>query len=127
MSMQQKTQGQQFLEILSIAKEDKTKMFKLLHSTLEKVNPFPSEKLNFHNIINQVTDLDSVAVMKAAKAGFNARNGAYMFVEDYIYLTAKSYKDQAMGGIEDFKRDFKKYEHSLENTVVIKKDHVKSA
>lgn len=106
MTMTNKTMGQQFLEILNVAKDDKSRMFTLLRSTLEKVNPFPSEKINFPAVIKQVTDLESVAAMKAARAGFNARHGAYMFAEDYIYLTAKAYKDVGHGEITDFKRDF---------------------
>lgn len=106
MMMQNKTQGQQFLEILGIAKDDKDKMFMLLRSTLEKVNPFPTEKINFGTVVSQITDLDSVASMKAAKAGFNARHGAYMFAEDYIYLTAKAFKDQGLGDVKKFKYDF---------------------
>ena len=47
MSTPNKTLGQQFLEVLNIAKSDKSKMFMLLRSTLEKINPFPSEKVNF--------------------------------------------------------------------------------
>ncbi len=106
MSMQNKTFGQQFLEVLNVAKSDKSKMFMLLRSTLEKINPFPSEKVNFSAVINQVTSIESIAAMKAAKAGFNARHGAYMFAEDYIYLSAKVYKDLGMGDIQAFKRDF---------------------
>lgn len=106
MTMSNKTMGQQFLEVLNVAKDDKSKMFTLLCATLEKVNPFPTEKINFHNVINQVTNLESVAAIKAASAGFNARHGAYMFAEDYIYLTAKAYKDCGHGDINDFKRDF---------------------
>lgn len=104
--MQNKTQGQQFLEVLSAAQDNKEKMFTLLRSTLEKVNPFPTEKVNFGAIVSQVTDMESVAAMKAARAGFNARQGAYMFAEDYIYLTAKSFKDQGLGDIKAFKHDF---------------------
>lgn len=104
--MQNKTQGQQFLEVLSAAQNNKEKMFTLLRSTLEKVNPFPTEKVNFGAIVSQVTDMESVAAMKAARAGFNARHGAYMFAEDYIYLTAKSFKDQGLGDIKKFKYDF---------------------
>jgi len=106
MTMQSKTHGQQFLEVLNAAKDSKEKMFTLLRSTLEKVNPFPDEKLNFQDTIKQITDMDSIASMRAAKANFNASHGAYMFTEDYIYLTAKAYKDQGMGNIGDFKRDF---------------------
>ena len=39
MMLQNKTLGQQFLEVLNASKEDKEKMFTLLRSTLEKVNP----------------------------------------------------------------------------------------
>ena len=106
MSTTNKTFGQQFLEVLNVAKSDKSKMFMLLRSTLEKINPFPSEKVNFSAVINQVTNIESIATMKAAKAGFNARHGAYMFAEDYIYLSAKVYKDMGLGDIKAFKRDF---------------------
>ncbi len=112
MSMQNKTFGQQFLEVLNVAKNDKSKMFMLLRSTLEKINPFPSEKVNFSAVINQVTSLESIAAMKAAKAGFNARHGAYMFAEDYIYLSAKVYKDLGLGDIKAFKRDFSAFVQS---------------
>ena len=106
MTTLQKTFGQQFLEILTIAKADKAKMFMLLRSTLEKINPFPSEPVNFSGMLSKVTDMESIAAMKAARAGCNARNGAYMFADDYIYLSAKAYKDQGLGDIADFKRDF---------------------
>ena len=106
MTTQTKTQGQQFLEVLNAAKNDKEKMFTLLRSTLEKVNPFPTEKINFSATMKQITDLESIATMRAAKANFNASHGAYMFTEDYIYLTAKAYKEQGLGNIGDFKRDF---------------------
>ncbi len=109
MTMQNKTLGQQFLEVLNSAKNDKEKMFTLLRSTLEKVNPFPTEKINFAKVMQQVTEQDSVATMRAAKASFNASHGAYMFADDYIYLTAKAYKEQGMGGITDFKRDFRMF------------------
>ena len=115
MSTQNKTFGQQFLEVLKVAKNDKSKMFMLLRSTLEKINPFPSEKVNFSAVINQVTSMESIAAMKAAKAGFNARHGAYMFAEDYIYLSAKVYKDLGLGDIKAFKRDFSAFVQS-ENT-----------
>lgn len=129
MMAQGKTHGQQFLEILNVAKDDKSKMFTLLRSTLDKANPFPSEKVDYDNVINQVTDFDSVASMKAARAGFNARHGAFMFAEDYIYLTAKAYKDQGLGDVESFKKDFKNFvnnshngnSHAVENTVGILK------
>lgn len=107
--MQNKTQGQQFLAILGVAKDDKDKMFTLLRSTLEKVNPFPSEKVNFSNIISQITDMDSIAAMKATQAGYKALVGNGMFAEDYVYLTAKAYKDYGMGNIKDFKHDFKQF------------------
>jgi hypothetical protein len=108
MMLENKTQGQQFLEILDLAKEskDKNKMFDLLRSTLEKINPFPTEKVNFKNVMENVTDMDSVAAVKAARAEFNAYHGAYMFADDYIYLTAKAYKDEGLGNIESFKHDF---------------------
>lgn len=109
MTMQNKTLGQQFLEVLSLAKNDKEKMFTLLRSTLEKVNPFPAEKIDFPKVMQQVTEQDSIATMRAAKANFNASHGAYMFAEDYIYLTAKAYKEQGMGSIMDFKRDFRMF------------------
>lgn len=109
MTMQNKTLGQQFLEVLSSAKNDKEKMFTLLRSTLEKVNPFPTEKIDFPKVMQQVTEQDSIATMRAAKANFNASHGAYMFAEDYIYLTAKAYKEQGMGSITDFKRDFRMF------------------
>ena len=104
---QKKTFGQQFLEVLNAAKNDKEKMFNLLKSTLEKVNPFPTEKVDFSTTLKQITDIDSIATMRAAKANFNASHGAYMFTEDYIYLTAKAYKEQGLGNIADFKHDFK--------------------
>ena len=106
MTTLQKTFGQQFLEILNVAKEDKSKMFTLLRSTLEKINPFPSDPVNFSGMLAKVTNMESIAAMKAARAGCNARNGAYMFADDYIYLSAKAYKDQGLGDIADFKRDF---------------------
>lgn len=109
MTMQNKTLGQQFLEVLNAAKNDKEKMFSLLRSTLEKVNPFPSENVNFPAAVKQITDLDSIAAMRAAKANFNASHGAYMFAEDYIYLTAKAYKEQGLGNIADFKKDFRMF------------------
>lgn len=109
MTMQNKTFGQQFLEVLNAAKNDKEKMFTLLRSTLEKVNPFPSENINFPATVKQITDIDSIATMRAAKAGFNASHGAYMFAEDYIYLTAKAYKEQGLGNITDFKKDFRMF------------------
>ena len=109
MTTQKKTQGQQFLEVLNSAKNDKEKMFTLLRSTLEKVNPFPSENINFPATVKQITDIDSIATMRAAKAGFNASHGAYMFAEDYIYLTAKAYKEQGLGNITDFKKDFRMF------------------
>ncbi len=117
MNTQNKTFGQQFLEVLNVAKNDKSKMFMLLRSTLEKINPFPSEKVNFSTVINQVTNLESIATMKAAKAGFNARHGAYMFAEDYIYLSAKVYKDLGMGDIKAFKRDFSAFIQGEEKPV----------
>ena len=107
MILQNKTLGQQFLEVLNASKEDKEKMFTLLRSTLEKVNPFPTEKVDFTKVMQNVTEQDSIATMRAAKASFNAKQGAYMFSEDYIYLTAKAYKEQGMGGITDFKREFR--------------------
>ena len=106
MEMQKKTHGQQFLEVLNAARDNKDKMFTLLRSTLEKINPFPTEKVNFPTVMKQITEQESIATMRAAKANFNASHGAYMFAEDYIYLTAKAYKDQGLGGINDFKRDF---------------------
>ena len=105
MNTQNKTLGQQFLDVLHVAKDDKSKMFTLLCATLEKINPFPSEKVNIPDMLSQITSLESVASMKAAKANFNASHGAYMFSEDYIYLTAKAYKDHDLGNIADFKRD----------------------
>ncbi len=109
MTVQNKTMGQQFLEVLNSAKDDKEKMFTLLRSTLEKVNPFPTEKINFPQVMKNVTEIDSIASMRAAKAGFNASHGAYMFAEDYIYLTAKAYKERGLGNITDFKRDFRMF------------------
>ena len=109
MTTQKKTQGQQFLDVLSSAKNDKEKMFTLLRSTLEKVNPFPTEKVDFSKAINQITDMDSIASMKIAKANFNASHGAYMFFDDYIYLTANAYKENNLGSIADFKSDFKDF------------------
>lgn len=120
LTMQNKTQGQQFLEVLNAAKDSKEKMFTLLRSTLEKVNPFPTEKINFQTTIKQITDMESIASMRAAKANFNASHGAYMFTEDYIYLTAKAYKDQGMGNITDFKRDFNVF--TSEKINIISKD-----
>jgi hypothetical protein len=120
MTMQNKTLGQQFLEVLNAAKNDKEKMFTLLRSTLEKVNPFPSEGINFPATVKQITDIDSIASMRAAKAGFNASHGAYMFAEDYIYLTAKAYKEQGLGNITDFKKDFRMFTDKPVN--IISKD-----
>ena len=120
MTTHNKTQGQQFLEVLGAAKDSKEKMFTLLRSTLEKVNPFPTEKLNFQTTMKQITDIESIATMRAAKANFNASHGAYMFTEDYIYLTAKAYKDQGMGNIADFKKDFNMF--TAEKVNVVNKD-----
>ena len=120
MTTHNKTQGQQFLEVLGAAKDSKEKMFTLLRSTLEKVNPFPTEKLNFQTTMKQITDIESIATMRAAKANFNASHGAYMFTEDYIYLTAKAYKDQGMGNITDFKKDFNLF--TTEKVNVVTKD-----
>ena len=120
MTMHNKTQGQHFLEVLGAAKDSKEKMFTLLRSTLEKVNPFPTEKLNFQTTMKQITDIESIATMRAAKANFNASHGAYMFTEDYIYLTAKAYKDQGMGNIADFKKDFNMF--TAEKVNVVNKD-----
>ena len=120
MTAHNKTHGQQFLEVLGAAKDSKEKMFTLLRATLEKVNPFPTEKINFQTAMKQITDIESIATMRAAKASFNASNGAYMFTEDYIYLTAKAYKDQGMGNIADFKKDFNMF--TAEKVNVISKD-----
>ena len=120
MTTHNKTQGQQFLEVLGAAKDSKEKMFTLLRSTVEKVNPFPTEKLNFQTTMKQITDIESIATMRAAKANFIASHGAYMFTEDYIYLTAKAYKDQGMGNITDFKKDFNLF--TAEKVNVVNKD-----
>ncbi len=104
---QNKTMGQKFIEVLNSAKNDKEKMFTLLRSTLEMVNPFPTEKVNFPEVMKNVTEIDSIASMRATKASFNASHGAYMFADDYIYLTAKAYKEQGLGNIAEFKRDFR--------------------
>lgn len=124
MTTLQKTFGQQFLEILNVAKEDKSKMFTLLRSTLEKINPFPSEPVNFSGMLAKVTNMESIAAMKAARAGCNARNGAYMFADDYIYLSAKAYKDQGLGDISDFKRDFDSFLKNQDKEPHITHNHV---
>ncbi len=124
MTTPQKTVGQQFLEVLNAAKNDKTNMFALLCATLEKNKPPFLDKVDYPAVIGQITGLESVAAVKAAKAGVNARNGAFMFAEDYIYLTAKAYKDCGYGEIDDFKRDFKK--HTAENAVAQERPMVKT-
>jgi len=124
MTMPHKTVGQQFLEVLNAAKNDKTNMFALLCATLEKNKPPFLEKVDYSAVIGQITGLESVAAVKAAKAGVNARNGAFMFDEDYIYLTAKMYKDCGYGEINDFKRDFKK--HTTETSAVQERPMVKT-
>lgn len=124
MTMQNKTLGQQFLEVLNAAKNDKEKMFTLLRSTLEKVNPFPSKKVDFSAIMANVSNMESVASIKAVKANFNASHGAYMFAEDYIYLTADVYKKNGLGGIAEFKSEFEKFAKKTNNTKTEEKNEV---
>lgn len=109
-----KTFGQRFLEDLNAAKNEKANIFKLLSSTLETINLTPADE------VKKATDIESVAALKAAKAGYNAHHGACMFGDDYIYLSAKAYKDAGYGDITDFKQDFdnfvNKREHANTNT-----------
>lgn len=104
-----KTQGQMFLEVLKTAGNDKNKMFTLLCSTLEKSNPFPSEKIDFSHMISQIKEEESLVALNTTKAGLKAWRGDYMFADDYIYLTAKAYKDQGLGDIKNFKTNFKQF------------------
>lgn len=101
-------QGRQFVDLLDMA-HDKDKMFKLLFATLEKFGALENNQNNTPDIINGLTDQDSIAMLKASKANVNACNGAFMFMEDYIYLTEKKYHDHNFGGIKDFKKDFSKF------------------
>lgn len=109
-----KTFGQRFLEDLNAAKNEKANIFKLLSSTLETINLTPADE------VKKATDIESVAALKAAKAGYNAHHGACMFGDDYIYLSAKAYKDAGYGNITDFKQDFnnfaKQKEHQKKHT-----------
>lgn len=109
-----KTFGQRFLEDLNAAKNEKANIFKLLNSTLETINLIPADE------VEKATDIESVAALKAAKAGYNAHHGACMFGDDYIYLSAKAYKDAGYGNITDFKQDFnnfaKQKEHQKKHT-----------
>lgn len=110
-----KTFGQRFVETLNAAKDEKANIFKLLNSTLETINLSPADE------VKQATDLEGVAALKAAKAGYNALHGACMFGEDYIYLSAKAYKDAGYGNITNFKHDFNKFVQNKEPSKTIVK------
>ncbi len=112
-----KTFGQRFLEDLNAAKNEKANIFKLLSSTLETINLIPADE------VKKATDIESVAALKAAKAGYNAHHGACMFGDDYIYLSAKAYKDAGYGNITDFKQDFNNFAKQKEHQKEHQKKH----
>lgn len=116
-----KTFGQRFLEDLNAAKNKKANIFKLLSSTLETINLIPADE------VKKATDIESVAALKAAKAGYNAHHGACMFGDDYIYLSAKAYKDAGYGDITDFKQDFNNFAKQKEHTNTVVKQTAREA
>lgn len=117
MAVQNKSKGQQFLLDLDTARDDMQKMFTLLRSTLEEFKPYVS----LSEKISQVTDLDSVASLNSTKASINVSRGFCVSAEDFIYLTAKAYKDHGYGDIKSFKRDFRIFTQD-KNTPVIAHD-----
>lgn len=96
----QKTVGQLFTETLEATKADKDKMFRLLSAALEKTRANPS---------NKISDNDTLVEFKARLARYNAKMGCELNPEDYVYMTAKKYKDAGYGNIVDFKKDFKTF------------------
>ncbi len=116
-----KTFGQRFLETLNAAKNEKANIFKLLSSTLETINLIPADE------VKKATDIESVAALKAAKAGYNAHHGACMFGDDYVYLSIKAYQDAGYGGIADFKQDFNNFAKQKEHTNTVVKQTAREA
>lgn len=104
-----KPYAHRFLDLLVFVKNDKEKLFKLLTATIQTLNPLPEIPVDFKNISEQITDLESVAAMKAKKAHVNLMVGKYLFADDYIYLTAKAYHDEGFGNIKSFKQDFERF------------------
>ena len=108
-SLSLKSYGHRFLDLLVFVKNDKEKLFKLLSATIQTLNPLPEIPVDFKNISEQITDLESVAAMKAKKAHVNLMVGKYLFADDYIYLAAKAYQDEGFGNIKSFKQDFERF------------------
>lgn len=94
------TPGQLFIQALEATKADKNKMFQLLSTALETTRANPN---------NKISDDETLVEFKARLAQYNAKIGCELNPEDYVYMTAKKYKDAKHGSIAEFKKDFQMF------------------